>query len=236
MVADVVQGRRADSLLLGKGWWIATAPALAGMLGAVFALAAPAALAADSAEDEGAESLSLGELLGVNVVSATKAAQSLREAPAIMDVITDRDLRERGYASVAEALQAVPGFCVLFDYVNYNVGVRGISSGMRAWSRILKVMIDGQSVALRVDSTNFLGPELIPLSAIKRIEIIRAPPRPCMARTPTSESSTSSPGAARTSRAAPRPSAATAPPAARWTAAPPTARPATGSIRPAICS
>jgi iron complex outermembrane receptor protein len=110
-----------------------------------------------------------------DVVSATHTKQKLREAPAIIEVITDRDIHERGYRSVAEALRTVPGFSVLDDYYHYNVGVRGINGGMRAWSRIIKVMIDGQPTALRTDASNFLGPELIPMEAIKRIEVIRGP-------------------------------------------------------------
>ncbi len=119
--------------------------------------------------------LDLELLFNMDVVSATKNTQKLREAPAILEVITDRDIRERGYRSVAEALRTVPGFSVLYDYTNYNVGVRGINGGMRAWSRIVKVMIDNQPVALRMDSSNFLGPELIPMEVVKRIEIIRGP-------------------------------------------------------------
>lgn len=119
--------------------------------------------------------LDLEVLFNMDVVSATKNSQKLREAPAIIEVITDRDIRERGYRSVAEALRAVPGFSLLYDYTNYNVGVRGINGGMRAWSRIVKVMIDNQPVALRMDSSNFLGPELIPMQVVKRIEIIRGP-------------------------------------------------------------
>ncbi|MCP3868524.1 MAG: TonB-dependent receptor plug domain-containing protein [Gammaproteobacteria bacterium] len=40
---------------------------------------------------------------------------------------------------------------------------------------MIKVMIDGRSVAFRTTSGNWLGPELIPLSAVDRIEIIRGP-------------------------------------------------------------
>lgn len=122
-----------------------------------------------------AGSVSLEDFLGGSVVSATKTTQTVREAPAIIEVISAKDIQERQYRSVAEALRTVPGFSVLFDYTNYNVGVRGINSGQRGWSRIIKVMINNQPTALRTDATNFLGPELVPMTAIKRIEIIRGP-------------------------------------------------------------
>ncbi|HEY9856815.1 MAG TPA: TonB-dependent receptor [Stenomitos sp.] len=124
---------------------------------------------------EGQDEIDLDTIFNSDVVSATKQLQKLKEAPAVIEVITERDLHERGYTSVADALRTVPGFSVLYDYYNYNVGVRGISGGMRAWSRILKVMINNQPVGLRTDASTFLGPELIPLELISRIEIIRGP-------------------------------------------------------------
>ncbi|MBC7542320.1 MAG: TonB-dependent receptor [Candidatus Sericytochromatia bacterium] len=137
---------------------------------AAWAQEAPATSAAPESEE-----FTLDDFLSGNVVSATKTAQTLREAPAIIEVITRRDIRERQYHSVAEAVRTVPGFAVLYDYANYNVGVRGINGGLRAGSRIIKVMINNQPIALRTDASNFLGPELIPMDMIKRIEIIRGP-------------------------------------------------------------
>jgi iron complex outermembrane receptor protein len=61
------------------------------------------------------------------------------------------------------------------DHVFSNVGVRGISGGIRSASRHIKVMIDGQPVAFRPDAANLLGPELIPIEAIERIEVVRGP-------------------------------------------------------------
>lgn len=118
---------------------------------------------------------SLDDLLNVPVITATGTTQLLREAPAVVSVITAEDIRLHGYRSVAEALAQVPGFYAVDDYVSWNVGVRGIHPGARAYSRLLKVMIDGQVVAMRSDASNFLGPELINLDAVARIEVVRGP-------------------------------------------------------------
>lgn len=109
------------------------------------------------------------------VYSATRSPQPIEEAPAIVTVITREELRAWGYRSVDEALAHVVGFYVLDDHVLPNVGVRGSSGGLRAESGILKVMIDGRSGAFRSTSGNWLGPELVPLSAVERIEVIRGP-------------------------------------------------------------
>ncbi|HEY9721206.1 MAG TPA: TonB-dependent receptor plug domain-containing protein, partial [Oscillatoriaceae cyanobacterium] len=123
-----------------------------------------------------AETLDLDALFNTAQVGiATRHVQSAREAPANVEVITDTEIRERGYTTVAEALRALPGFYIVNDELLPSVGVRGISSGERGWSRILKLMIDGQPVPYRPDGSNWLGPELIPIGLVKRIEVIRGP-------------------------------------------------------------
>ncbi|MCK5169994.1 MAG: TonB-dependent receptor plug domain-containing protein, partial [Bacteroidales bacterium] len=119
--------------------------------------------------------LSLQELMNVNITTASKRTETISEAPAIISVITSLQIRQRGYRTVAEALESLPGIDILNDHLQYNAGIRGINSGMRAWSRIVKVMIDNQPVSFRATSENFLGEELIPISAVERIEVIRGP-------------------------------------------------------------
>ncbi len=109
------------------------------------------------------------------VLSASKSAQSIEEAPAVISVITAEDIRRASYRSVGEALRSVPGVYLVDDKLKGNLGVRGISGGARGWSSIVKVLINGQPVAFRPDTTNYLGPELIPIEAVKQIEVIRGP-------------------------------------------------------------
>jgi iron complex outermembrane receptor protein len=114
----------------------------------------------------------LGQLA---VISASLVAQSVHEAPAIISTISAAELASRGYRSVAEVLQSLPGFDVIEDHTRSNVGVRGINAGLRGWSRVLKVMVDGHPIAFRPSTENWLGPELIPLEVVDRIEVIRGP-------------------------------------------------------------
>ena len=109
------------------------------------------------------------------VVTATKTEQKIGEAPAIISLISARQIEQYGYESVGEALSSLSGVDILHDHVQYNLGVRGINAGMRGWSRIVKVMLEGQSVAFRPSSENFLGSELIPMQAVERIEVVRGP-------------------------------------------------------------
>jgi iron complex outermembrane receptor protein len=109
------------------------------------------------------------------VVTATKQEQTVAEAPAIITIISREQIIQRNYRSVAEALNSAPGIFVNNDYVFYDVGLRGISGEIRGGSRLIKVMINGQPVSFRSETTNLIGPELIPIDIVERIEIIRGP-------------------------------------------------------------
>ena len=106
---------------------------------------------------------------------ASKVAESVEEAPSIVTVITDVEIRRWGYRSVGEALEHVVGFYLLDDHTIPNLAVRGIGGGLGGESGLIKVMIDGHSVAYRYTGGNWLGVELVPLALVERIEIVRGP-------------------------------------------------------------
>ncbi len=132
---------------------------------------------AELSEFEGLGDLDLAELLelDITVVSATKLSTSLNEAPSIVTVITKKDIQRWGYRTVSEALERILGFYVVDDHITPNISVRGVSGGLRAESSIIKVMIDGHPIAYRPTSGNWLGAELVPISAVEQIEVIRGP-------------------------------------------------------------
>jgi len=129
----------------------------------------------DSIQFEYLLDLTLEELLELKVVSAGKTAQTINESPAIISVITAEQIQLRGYTNLAMLLNSLPGIYVLDDNLQYNAGIRGINSGMESWSRVFKLMIDNQPVSFRSTAENWLGKELIPMSAIERVEIVRGP-------------------------------------------------------------
>lgn len=121
--------------------------------------------------------MALEDLLNtsVEVWSATKTKASADEVPTVITVITKEEIRHWSYRSLDEILRHVSGFYVVDDHIIPNLGVRGVAGGLAGESGTIKLMIDGQSTAFRTTSGNWLGPELIPMSAIERIEIIRGP-------------------------------------------------------------
>jgi len=119
--------------------------------------------------------LDLEFLLEQTVVSSTKVEQRSAEAPAVVTVVTAEEIQQRGYSSLSELLRWVPGFYDVYDGVTHNIGVRGINGGIDAAGDLLKVMIDGHPVDYRPTTGNFFGPELLPIEAVERVEIIRGP-------------------------------------------------------------
>ena len=109
------------------------------------------------------------------VVAATKTEQKLSDTPAVVAVISAPEIEARGYRSVAEAVRATAGVVVFDDQILPDVSARGIGGGQRSPSNTIKVMIDGHATSFRPDTTNFLGPELLPIQMVERIEVIRGP-------------------------------------------------------------
>src|SRR5262245_55730266 len=74
-------------------------------------------------------------------IAATKTDRPADEAPAIVEVVTRREIREWGYSSVAEVLAHIVGFYIIDDHILPNVALRGVSGGLFAESSVIKVMI-----------------------------------------------------------------------------------------------
>jgi outer membrane receptor for ferrienterochelin and colicins len=113
--------------------------------------------------------------IDLQVYAATKTATSAQDVAAVVTVVTSDDIKRWGYRSVAEVLQQTLGFYVVDDFMVPNAGVRGISAGLWGESSAIKVMIDGHAVPFRLTSGNWMGPELIPLTAVDHIEIVKGP-------------------------------------------------------------
>ncbi|MCB9593407.1 MAG: TonB-dependent receptor [Sandaracinaceae bacterium] len=120
------------------------------------------------------EDVSLEELLGMTV-TATGTQMTLDEAPSVVEVISYRDIRQRGYRTIADALRHVAGIHMIDDHLYQLAGVRGIFSATGTPNDVIQVMINGQPTAFRPTAGNFLGFELIPIEAVDRIEILRGP-------------------------------------------------------------
>jgi outer membrane receptor for ferrienterochelin and colicins len=143
----------------------------------IWARPAPAFSEDEPSTEKQIAQLSLQQMLKtpINVWTATKTEERRTQAPAIITTVTREQIEVLGFRSIAELLNNLLGFYVVDDLITPNVAVRGVSGGLYAESSIIKVLIDGHSIAFAPTGGNWLGPELIPLSAVDTVEIIRGP-------------------------------------------------------------
>jgi outer membrane receptor protein involved in Fe transport len=138
------------------------------------------AASAGAAQDPGAapsgdiESYDLEDLLKV-VTSSGGEAEERALAVGTVVVIDKETIARRGLRSVAEALADVPGLYVLDDHLLPSLSVRGVNGGLRASTRLVKVMINGTPVDFRPDLSAFIGPEYLPIQVVERIEVVLGP-------------------------------------------------------------
>lgn len=115
--------------------------------------------------------------IGDVVVTATGFEQKVKNAPASITVVTEEELKQKNATSLAEVLKDIPGVDVrngTDKTGNLSVEIRGMPS------EYTLIMIDGrrQNTSGEVTPNGFSGTSfgfMPPMSAIKRIEVIRGP-------------------------------------------------------------
>lgn len=118
---------------------------------------------------------SLEDLMNIEVYSASKHLQSVREAPAFVTVVTAEEIRNYGYRTLADILQAVPGFYVTYDRNYSYLGTQGFARPGDYNSRVL-LLVDGHRTNDAIYDYAMIGPELpLDVDLIERVEIIRGP-------------------------------------------------------------
>ena len=107
------------------------------------------------------------------VVSALKRPRSVSKSPAIMSVITARQIKQMGFRTLVDALKIVPGFYISMDETGEReIAVRGVLDDA---SQKIKVLIDGHSVNDPWRGGAMWNFNDLPVENVKRIEIIRGP-------------------------------------------------------------
>lgn len=120
-------------------------------------------------------SLSLDQLMGIEVVTASKFAQKASEAPSSVTVVTADDIRTFGYRSLADVLRSVRGTYVSYDRNYSYLGTRGIGRPGDYNTRLL-VLVDGQRLNDNIYGQGPIGNEFpIDVSLIQRVEFVSGP-------------------------------------------------------------
>ena len=108
--------------------------------------------------------------MAVKVNISTKTEKAVRQAPSVISVITQEDLKLTGATNLADALQSVPGL-----HINHNFFANRPNPHFRglAASKTL-LMVNGNSIRDLVWGFGIFWKGL-PVSAVDRVEIIRGP-------------------------------------------------------------
>jgi iron complex outermembrane receptor protein len=123
-----------------------------------------------AADQPSGDEISLESLADI-VVTATLREQSTLDAPASIQVVNAAEIRARGYRTLKQVMNDVPGFNDVSDANEETASVRGIFTSTT--NKIL-ILINGHRMndlmLGRYNADQFLGME-----AVERIEFIRGP-------------------------------------------------------------
>ena len=118
-------------------------------------------------------SMSLEELMNVEIDTAGKTLQKISEIPASVILVTRADIAKYGYRSLAEILRNIPGLYMTDDNYAKRIGVRGF------WTyepqRSFVILVNDVMQYEAVWGSYFLENINIPVEAIDRIEVVRGP-------------------------------------------------------------
>jgi iron complex outermembrane receptor protein len=114
--------------------------------------------------------MSLEQLMNVQVTTISRVSERIDEAPGSIYTFDHDTIANRGYRSLGELLQVVPGFTVFHRDLQYVAGVRGLNAND---NEKLSLLINGQNVN-GMNEPDFLnGP--INLDNAKRVEVVVGP-------------------------------------------------------------
>lgn len=116
--------------------------------------------------------VSLENLLDLETVTATQTAQTVRNTPAVMSVLTAQEIENLGVRNLYEALDTLAGVSVVEAFFGYSlVNVRGVLESQ--YNNKVLLLVNGHPMYEVVNGSFHL--EMIPIRAIERIEVIRGP-------------------------------------------------------------
>ncbi len=126
-----------------------------------------------AAENPSPFDLSIEELGQVQIVTVSRRAEHVRQAPSAIHVITAEDIRRSGFTTLPEILRLAPGVEVAREGAHsWTISIRGFNSDL---SNKLLVLIDGRSVYSPLFAGVFWDAQDTLLADIERIEVISGP-------------------------------------------------------------
>jgi outer membrane receptor protein involved in Fe transport len=120
--------------------------------------------------------MSLEDLVKIQVDTVSGASKFLEKAtdvPASITIVTAEEIRQFGYRTLADVLQSVRGFNVIYDRNYSYVGIRGFLKSGDYNARIL-FLLDGHRLNDNIYDGAYVGTGFpVDINLIDRIEIVR---------------------------------------------------------------
>lgn len=122
-------------------------------------------------EIEGKETFKLLE--EQEIITATKSKITLREAPAAVYVVNKKQIRERGYRTLVDALHDIPGFDIIHVYGIFPelINQRGLVGNNQRTLLYVDGILDNNIT----ENAILAGSIRFPLQNVKRIEVVSGP-------------------------------------------------------------
>lgn len=120
--------------------------------------------------------LEIEELLSMEITTASKKSQKIKEVPANVFLLSREEIELRGYLTLEDLISDIPGFYSLgnsYFYGGTNYGVRGFST-VGSFTNVM-IMVNG--VNQMEDFSNGFSTDniTVPIQAIDRVEVIKGP-------------------------------------------------------------
>lgn len=131
-------------------------------------------VSADEPAIESLRSLSIEQLVNLEVTSVSRRPESVGRTAASVELITADDIRRSGAQSIPEVLRLARNLEVAqIDAQRYAISARGFNS-YQASNKLL-VLIDGRSIYTPLYSGVIWDQHQVPLQDIERIEVVSGP-------------------------------------------------------------
>ncbi|RDH80697.1 MAG: hypothetical protein DIZ80_16860 [endosymbiont of Galathealinum brachiosum] len=120
--------------------------------------------------------LSLTDLVNLEIYSANKTHETIKESPASIYIVNRADIERYGYNTLTDILENVPGFYNIYSYNGApgNFGVRGFWNPNQQNSS-MAILVNGVHQYTFDSRSSPMEQIPVPVEAIDKIEITRGP-------------------------------------------------------------
>jgi iron complex outermembrane receptor protein len=137
------------------------------------------AAATPAPSPEALKTLSLAQLMDIEITSVSRQPRPLSDTAAAVQVLTNDDIRRSGARTLAEALRLAPNLQVAqvsaYDWAVTSRGFNGASVNTGSLANKLLVMIDGRTVYTPLFGGVFWDAQQVSLDDVDRIEVVSGP-------------------------------------------------------------